>query len=74
MLVLSRKKGERVVIGPEIEVSVLGIHKGRVRLGFSGPPEVAIHRGELRERIEEEESHARIVECELGSAVAVVGE
>ena len=56
MLVLSRKEGERVLIGPEIEVTVLGIHKGRVKLGFSGPPEVPILRGELRRRV----GHARV--------------
>ena len=47
MLVLSRKAGERISIGPEIEVTVLGIHKGGVKLGFLGPPEVPIHREEL---------------------------
>jgi carbon storage regulator len=51
MLVLSRKAGERILIGPEIEVTVLVIHKGKVKLGFSGPPEVPIHREELRRRI-----------------------
>ena len=47
MLVLSRKAGERIWIGPEIELTVLGIHGGRVRLGFAGPPEIPIHRDEL---------------------------
>jgi carbon storage regulator len=47
MLVLSRKAGERISIGREIEVTVLGIRKGRVKLGFLGPPEVRIHREEL---------------------------
>ena len=51
MLVLSRKEGERISIGPEIEVTVLGIHKGRVRLGFVSPREVPIHREELQGRI-----------------------
>ena len=51
MLVLSRKAGERISIGPEIELTVLGIHKGRVKLGFFGPPEVPIHREELLRRI-----------------------
>jgi len=51
MLVLSRKKGERISIGTQIEVTVLGIHKGRVTLGFFGPPEVSIHREEVRRRI-----------------------
>ena len=52
MLVLSRKAGERILIGQEIEVAVLGIHKGRVKLGFLGPPEVPIHREEVRRRME----------------------
>ena len=50
MLVLSRKAGERVWIGPEIEVTVLGIHKGRGKLGFLAPPEVPIRRDELLQR------------------------
>ena len=51
MLVLSRKTGERISIGPEIEVTVLGIHKGRVKLGLLGPPEVPIRREELQRSI-----------------------
>ena len=50
MLVLSRKAGERIWIGPAIELTVLGIHNGRVKLGFLGPPEVPIHRDELVRR------------------------
>lgn len=56
MLVLSRKAGERVSIGSNIEVTVLGIHKGKVKLGFLGPSEVPIHREEIRRRIELEEA------------------
>ena len=52
MLVLSRKPGEEVWIEPGIQVRVLGIQGRRVRLGFSGPPEILIHREELRKRIE----------------------
>ncbi|MBN2292312.1 MAG: carbon storage regulator CsrA [Pirellulales bacterium] len=56
MLVLSRKAGERVSIGPDVQVTVLGIHKGKVKLGFLGPPEVPIHREEIRRRIQLEEA------------------
>ena len=49
MFVLRRKLGERIRIEPEIEITVLGIHKGRVKLGFAGPPEVLIRRDELVE-------------------------
>lgn len=51
MLVLSRKKGESIVLGGSITVTVLEVHGSRVRLGFTGPEEVAIHREEIHERI-----------------------
>ena len=51
MLVLSRKKNEAIKIGPEIEIIVLEIHGDRVKLGFSAPIEVPIHRREVHERI-----------------------
>jgi carbon storage regulator len=53
MLVLTRKVNECVVIGSTIRVRVLGTHKGKVRLGFTGPPQVPIHREEIYERIKE---------------------
>lgn len=53
MLVLTRKKGERVVIGREIEVIVLEIRGDRVKLGFQGPAEVPIHRQELYQKIKD---------------------
>ena len=49
MLVLSRKKGECVRIGPSIEVKVLELRGGRVKLGFFAPPDVAIHRDEIQD-------------------------
>jgi carbon storage regulator len=52
MLVLSRKVNERICIGGTVEVTVLETHGGRVKLGFIGPPEVAIHREEVYRRIE----------------------
>ena len=51
MLVLTRKKGERVIIGRQLEVIVLEIRGNRVKLGFRGPPDVPIHRHELYCRI-----------------------
>ncbi len=52
MLVLSRKPGERVYIGEDIEVTVLEVRGNRVKLGFRGPSSVPIHRGEVQARIE----------------------
>lgn len=47
MLVLSRKLGESIVIGHDIEVTVLEVHGGRVKLGLVGPKDVPIHREEV---------------------------
>lgn len=49
MLVLSRKRGERIRIGDSVEVTVLAISGSRVKLGFSGPPDIWIHREEVRQ-------------------------
>ncbi len=51
MLVLARKKGEKIVIGRDIVVTVLEVHGDRVKLGFTGPAEVPIHRSEVHEKI-----------------------
>jgi carbon storage regulator len=47
MLVLSRKLGEEIVIGGNIRVKVLAVHGNKVRLGFTAPSDVPIHRDEL---------------------------
>jgi carbon storage regulator len=47
MLVLSRKIGESINIDGDIEVRVLDVRDGRVRLGFSAPSDVGIRRQEL---------------------------
>src|SRR5262249_4863486 len=47
MLVLTRKVGERLVIGGGITVQVLGVNGRRIRLGVEAPAEVAVRRDEL---------------------------
>jgi carbon storage regulator len=51
MLVITRKNGEQLIIGGEIEVTVLKIQGNRVKLGIHGPADVPIHRKELHARI-----------------------
>lgn len=56
MLVLSRKIGERILIGDKITVTVVKIGHGGVRIGVDAPPELAVVREELAaelRRIEE---------------------
>ena len=52
MLVLSRQRGEAIVIGNGVRVTVLEVRGERVKLGFAAPPEMPIHREEVFERIE----------------------
>ena len=47
MLVLNRKHGEEIVIGDSIRVTVIEVRGNRVKLGFSGPRDVRILRGEI---------------------------
>jgi carbon storage regulator len=48
MLVLSRKNGECIQIGDSIEIKVLEVSGGRVKLGLSAPSDVSIQRNEIR--------------------------
>ena len=51
MLILARKAGEGIQIGPSITVRVLEIRGKQVRLGIEAPPETAVHRTEVYQRI-----------------------
>jgi len=54
MLILSRKRGERIVIGPNIELAVVDIRGNKVRLAVDAPRDVSIHRQEVYQRIQDE--------------------
>ena len=55
MLVLSRKVGERILIGPDIAITVVRVTGGGVRLGIEAPPELPVVREELAQAIQEEQ-------------------
>ncbi len=52
MLVLSRKPGERLIIGDDIVVTVLETSGKLVRIGVDAPRHIPVHRAEIREQIE----------------------
>jgi carbon storage regulator len=54
MLILTRRPGESVKIGDDITVTVLGVRGNQLRLGFTAPQDVAVHREEVYERIQSE--------------------
>ena len=55
MLVLSRKKNQRIEIGQNVSLIVVEIRGDKVRLGFEAPLEVDIHRQEVAEAIRREQ-------------------
>jgi carbon storage regulator len=54
MLVLSRKKGERIIIGGNITVAVVEIQGDKVRIGVEAPKEITVNREEVQNAIREE--------------------
>lgn len=54
MLVLSRKVGEKLVIGDDVTVAILSVRGNQVRIGIAAPPEVQVHREEIYQRVLEE--------------------
>ncbi len=55
MLVLSRKKNEKIRIGDDITIAVVEIYGDKVRLGIEAPKEVPVHRQEVYEAIKKQE-------------------
>ncbi len=47
MLVLSRKLGEKIIIGDNISITIIDIDRGKVRLGIEAPRSVPVYRQEL---------------------------
>ena len=66
MLVLSRKKDEKIMIGENISIMVVEIRGDKVRLGIEAPRDVSVHRQEVFEAIKRREQGE-----ESGTAVDV---
>ena len=52
VLILTRKVGETLVIGDEVEVTVLSMKGNQIRLGVKAPKEVAVHREEIARKLD----------------------
>ncbi len=59
MLVLSRHRDEEIMIGDDVIVKIVDIRGDKVRLGFSAPKHVQIHRKEIHDLIQKEKKQAK---------------
>ena len=64
MLVLSRKKEQSLMLGNDIEISVLSVSRDTVKLGIKAPPHVQVYRKELYEQISKANQAAADAELE----------
>lgn len=56
MLILTRKIGESLLIGDEVEITVLSVRGSQVKLGVKAPKEISVHREEIYQRIKASEN------------------
>lgn len=54
MLILTRRVGETLKVGNDVDVTVLGVKGNQIRIGIKAPKTVAVHREEIFERIRRE--------------------
>jgi carbon storage regulator len=65
MLVIGRKKGESLLIGDNIEITVLKVEDGNVKIAISAPKDVVILRKELYKAVAEENQQAIVTDSSL---------
>jgi len=73
MLVLTRRIGESIIIGQNIKVMVTDIQGNQVRLGIEAPTEIPVHRGEIYERIKEQNLKAAQASKEADDILSRLG-
>jgi carbon storage regulator len=59
MLVLSRKKDETIMIGDDVEITVVDVRGDKVRLGITAPKSIPVHRREVYDAIQREKKAAK---------------
>ena len=61
MLVLSRQKDESIIIGDDVEVTIVDIRGNKVRLGITAPKNIPVHRREVYEGIQKDKNEQKHV-------------
>jgi len=62
MLVLSRSKDESIIIGDDVEITIIDIKGDKVRLGITAPISISVHRKEVYEAIQREKLNEAMAE------------
>jgi carbon storage regulator len=65
MLIITRKKGESLMIGDDIEITISKLEDGSVKLGIQAPKDITILRKELYEAVEKENKEAMKINMSL---------
>ncbi|HOO37125.1 MAG TPA: carbon storage regulator CsrA [Deltaproteobacteria bacterium] len=69
MLILTRKVGEAISIGDDIQISIVEIKGAQVKLGIQAPKNIEVHREEIYQKIQEENKRAALVSKDALGAV-----
>jgi len=64
MLVLSRQKDESIIIGDDVEITIVDVRGDKVRLGITAPKSISVHRREVYEAIQREKKEKQKKEAE----------
>jgi carbon storage regulator len=59
MLVLSRQKNESIIIGDDVEITIVDVRGDKVRLGITAPKAISVHRKEIYEAIQREKAEKK---------------
>lgn len=63
MLILTRRIGEKLVVGGNVTVTILGVKGNQISVGIEAPPEIKIHREEIFEKIQAEKKAPLILKA-----------
>jgi len=74
MLVLSRQKDESIIIGDDVEVTIVDVRGDKVRLGINAPRSISVHRKEIYEAIQREKAEKQAADSKAASGDADTGD